>query len=115
MFAGIPAAICCVRKSSPGTSCERRHQWVSDAESEDIENEEENTQEEVDEELTTEDEGEEASEMDDEDEEFEDDDEDYRDEDVEEDIDEDLKNRYLNISPNKTLKMNAVSVNEDPF
>ena len=47
--------------------------------------------------------------MDDEDEEFEDDDDDYRDED--EDEDEDFKNRYLDISPNKAIKMNAVSVN----
>ena len=79
----------------------------------DLEDEEGNTEDDVDEEQTTEDEGEEESEMDDEDEKFEDDDDDYRDED--EDEDEDLKNRYLDISPNKAIKMNAVSVNEDPF
>ena len=81
----------------------------------DLEDEEGNTEDDVDEEQTTEDEGDKESEMDDEDEEFEDDDDDYRDEDVDEDVDEDLKNRYLNISPNKAIKMNAVSVNDDPF
>ena len=70
----------------------------------DLEDEEGNTGDDVDEEQTTEDEGDEESEMDDEDEEFEDDDDDYRDEDE----DEDFKNRYLNISPNKAIKMNAV-------
>lgn len=88
---------------------------ASDAESEDLEDEEGNTEDDIDEELTPEDEGEEESEeMGDEDEEFEDDDDDYRDEDDDEDEDEDLKNRYLDISPNKAIKMNTVSVNKGP-